>query len=160
MEEKGKEGSSEGLEESLKGYKEKIPLTSKGILTWEKDLVFTARIRGYSFEYDPTAREGCVPTDTLLMSLPGCLAIDVVSFLQKMRAEIKSFEIETTGDRNPTPPQYFRAINMVIRISGKNITPKKMDRAISLSQEKYCSVHHTLRKDMPVTVSYVIKEEA
>ncbi len=160
MEEKEIEGSTEGIEKSLTGYKENIPLVSRGILTWEKDLVFTVRIRGYSFEYDPTAQEGCVPTDTLLMSLPGCLAIDVVSFLQKMRAEIKSFEIETTGDRNPTPPQYFKAINMIIRISGKNITPKKMDRVISLSQEKYCSVHHTLRKDMPIKVSYIIKEDA
>lgn len=160
MEEKEVESPISGLEESLKGYKEKIPLVSRGFLTWEKDLVFTARMPGCLFDYDPTRKEGCVPTDTLLMSLPGCLAIDVVSFLKKMRAEIKSFEIETTGDRNPTPPQYFKAINMIIRISGKNITPKKMDRVISLSQEKYCSVHHTLRKDMPIKVSYIIKEDA
>jgi putative redox protein len=158
MEEKKIEVSSEGIEKSLKGYKENIPLVSRGILTWEKDLVFTARIRGYSFEYDPTAQEGCVPTDTLLMSLPGCLAIDVLSFLQKMRVEIKSFDIETTGDRNPTPPQYFKAINMTIRISGNGITPKKLDRVISLSQEKYCSVYHSLRKDIDVKVSYVIEE--
>ena len=92
------------------------------------------------------------------MSLPGCLAIDVMSFLQKMRVEIKSFEIETTGERNPTPPQYYKSINMIIRISGKSITPKKIDRVISLSQEKYCSVYHSLRKDIDVKVSYVIEE--
>ncbi|MEW6001554.1 MAG: OsmC family protein [Nitrospirota bacterium] len=158
MEEKKIESSVEGLEESLKGYKEKVPIISKGFLTWEKDLVFTARIRGYAFDYDPTAKEGCVPTDTLLMSVPGCLAIDVVSFLRKMRAEIKSFEIETIGERNPTPPQYFKAINMIIRISGENITPKKLDRAISLSQEKYCSVYHSIRKDIDVKISYIIGE--
>lgn len=59
MEEKEVESPISGLEESLKGYKEKIPLVSRGILTWEKDLVFTARIRGYSFEYDPSSRGMC-----------------------------------------------------------------------------------------------------
>lgn len=145
-----------GLEESIKGWKEKIPLVSKGFLTWEKDLVFTARIRGYQFEFDTKAQEGCFPTDTLLMSIAGCLAIDVVTFLQKMKAEIKSFEIETSGERNPTPPQYFKSVSMIIRISGENITSEKLDRAISLSQEKYCSVYHSLRKDMNVKVSYAI----
>ncbi|MCK5511198.1 MAG: OsmC family protein [Thermodesulfovibrionia bacterium] len=149
-----------GLKESLKGWKEKVPFESKGFLTWEKDLVFTARIRGYQFEYDPKAMEGCWPTDTLLMSLAGCLGIDVVMFLQKMKAEIKEFEIETSGERNPAPPQYYKSIKMVIHISGKGITPKKLDRAIALSQEKYCSVYHSLRKDIEVTVSYEIKEDA
>lgn len=158
MEEKGREGSSEGLEESLMGYKEKIPLTSKGFLTWEKDQVFTARIRGYQFEFDTRAKEGCFPTDTLLMSIAGCLAIDVVSFLQKMKAEIKRFEIEITGERNPTPPQYFKSVDMIIHIAGKGITQKKLDRCISLSQEKYCSVYHTLRKDLDVKIRYVIDE--
>jgi putative redox protein len=148
-----------GLKESLKEWKEKVPVESKGFLTWEKDLVFTARIRGYAFEYDPKAMEGCWPTDTLLMSVAGCLAIDVVMFLQKMRAEIGEFEVETSGERNPAPPQYYKSINMTIHISGKGITPKKLDRAISLSQEKYCSVYHSLRKDMDIKVSYVIKEE-
>jgi putative redox protein len=149
-----------GLKESLKGWKEKVPLESKGFLSWEKDLVFTARIRGYQFEYDPKAMEGCWPTDTLLMSLAGCLGIDVVMFLQKMKAEIKEFEIETSGERNPIPPQYYKSVKMVIHISGKGITPKKLDRAIALSQEKYCSVYHSLRKDIEVTVSYEIKEDA
>ncbi len=157
MEEKKTEGSKD-LQDSLKGYKEKIPIINKGFITWERDQVFTARIRGYQFEYDTKAVEGCFPTDTLLMSLPGCLGIDIVSFLQKMRVEIKSFEIETTGERNPVPPQYYKSINMVIRISGNGITPKKLDRVIALSQEKYCSVYHSLRKDIDVKVSYVIEE--
>ena len=149
---------TENLENSLEGWKKNTPLESKGFLTWENDLVFTARIRGYQFEYDANAAEGCFPTDTLLMSVAGCLGIDVVMFLQKMRAEIREFEIETTGQRNPTPPQYFKSIEIIIHISGKGITSKKLDRAISLSQEKYCSVYHSLRKDMDVKVRYIINE--
>ncbi|MEE9524936.1 MAG: OsmC family protein [Thermodesulfovibrionales bacterium] len=153
------ERETSGLEDSLTGWKKKVPVTTKGFLSWENDLVFTARIRGYQFEFDPKAVEGCWPTDTLLMSVAGCLGIDVVMFLQKMRVEINDFEIETTGSRNPTPPQYYKSIEMVIHISGKGVTPKKLDRAISLSQEKYCSVYHSLRKDLSVKVSYIIKED-
>jgi putative redox protein len=156
MDEKDIEGLGES---SLKGYKEKV-FPSKGFLTWEKDLVFTARISGCLFDYDPKRQEGCFPTDTLIMSLAGCLAIDIVSFLQKMRAEIKSFEMEVSGERNPTPPQYYKSIDIAFHISGKNITQKKLDRTISLSQEKYCSVYHTLRKDTKVKVSYTIDESA
>jgi putative redox protein len=147
----------EGLDESLKGYKEKIPLVSRAFLTWEKDTVFTGRMPGCLIDYDPTRKEGCVPTDTLLVSIAGCLAIDVVTFLRKMKAEITSFEIEISGQRNPTPPQYFKSVEMIIHISGKEITPKKLNRAISLSQEKYCSVYHTLRKDIPIKVNYTIE---
>lgn len=151
------EKETEGLDESLKGYKEKIPFVSRAFLTWEKDMVFTGRMPGCLVDYDPTRKEGCVPTDTLLVSIAGCLAIDVVTFLRKMKGEITSFEIEISGERNPTPPQYFKSVEMIIHIAGKEITPRKLDRAISLSQEKYCSVSHTLRKDTPVKVSYIIE---
>jgi len=93
------------------------------------------------------------------MSVAGCLAIDVVSFLRKMRAEITSFKIDYSGERNLTPPQYYKTMELVINISGKNITPKKMDRVIALSQEKYCSVYHSLRKDIKVDVKYNITNE-
>lgn len=144
----------------LKGYKETIPPVNKGTLTLDRDLIFVARTqRGYEFEYDPNFEWGCSPTETLLMSLAGCLAIDVVSFLRKMRAEITNFKINASGERNPIPPQYYKSIVMVIDISGKGITLKKMDKAIALSQEKYCSVYHSLKRDIKVDVKYNITNE-
>jgi putative redox protein len=143
----------------LSGYKEKIPPVNKGTLTWEKELIFHGRTqRGEEVDYDAAFQWGCSPTETLLMSVAGCLAIDVVSFLQKMRAEITSFKIDYSGERNLAPPQYYKSMEMVINISGKGITPKKIDRAISLSQEKYCSVYHSLRKDIKVDVKYNITD--
>ena len=144
----------------LAGYKEKIPSVNKGALTWEKELIFHGRTqRGEEVDYDATFQWGCSPTETLLMSVAGCLAIDVVSFLQKMRAEITSFKIDYSGERNLTPPQYYKSMELIINISGKGITPKKMDRVIALSQEKYCSVYHSLRKDIRVDVKYNITDE-
>ena len=148
----------ESLEESLEGYKGKIMPVNKGSLAWDKDLIFVARTqRGYEIEFDAQAQWGCIPTESLLLSVAGCMAIDAVSFLQKMKCVISKFKIDIQGERNPTPPQYYKKIEMVIHISGENITPKKMERVIALSQEKYCSVYHSLRKDLEVKVGYVIE---
>src|SRR3989339_850575 len=135
----------------LKGYKEKVLTEMKGTVTLDKDLVFVARTqKRYEIDFDAKLEWGCAPTESLLLSAAGCMAIDVVSFLRKMKAEISEFKIDVSGQRNPTPPQYFTAIEMMIHISGKDITPKRIERAIALSQEKYCSVYHSLRKDIKV----------
>jgi uncharacterized OsmC-like protein len=148
-----------GIEMTLEGYKEKIPSLNKVSLVLDKDLIFAARTpRGYEFDFDPQLEWGCMPTESLLAAVAGCLAIDVVSFVRKMRCEIEEFKMEVNGDRNPTPPQYFKVIDIMINIRGKGIDKRKMDRAISLSQEKYCSVYHSLREDMKVSVNYTIEE--
>ena len=154
------EDTGQSLDDSLAGYKEKILPANKGSLEWDKDLIFNARTQmGYEVEFDARMQWGCAPTETLLMSLAGCMAIDVFSFLQKMRVEISSFKIDFSGKRNLDPPQYYKSIDMAINIAGKGATPKKLDRAISLSQDKYCSVYHSLRSDIVVKVSYNIKPE-
>lgn len=150
----------EKLVESLKGYKEKVPIIETATLEWDKELIFIGRTqRGYEIEFDANLQWGCKPTDALVLGLAGCTAIDVLVFLQKMHVEISSFRIDVKAERNPTPPQYYKMIAMTINITGKNIDAKKVERAISLSHEKYCSVYHSLRKDMEVKIDYVIKEE-
>lgn len=151
------DNSAEKLEESLEGYKEKILEVNKGFLEWDKDLVFNVRTQmGYEIEYDANLQWGCSPTETLLTSVAGCMAIDVFYFLKKMRADIKSFKIDFTGVRKADPPQYYKSIDLLIKIEGEGITPKKMDKAISLSHDKYCSVYNALRKDIEVTTRYTI----
>jgi putative redox protein len=153
------ENKKESLEESLKGYKEKIAPVVKATLSWDRDLIFTGRTNeGYEIEFDAHVQWGCKPTDALLLSLAGCMGIDVVMFLQKMKAEIANFKIDIIGERNPTPPQYFKAVEMILNIAGKNLDPKKVERAITLSREKYCSVYNSLRNDMDVKVKYILEE--
>jgi len=153
------EKHEEKLEESLEGYKTKILEVNKGFLEWDKDLIFRVRTQmGYEIEYDANLQWGCSPTETLLTSVAGCMAIDVFYFLKKMKADIRDFRINFTGIRRPDPPQYYKTIELAINVSGTGITPKKIERAISLSQNKYCSVYNALRKDIEFKVSYNIKE--
>lgn len=147
------------LKESLKDYKQNVSIENKATLTWDKDLIFVGRTqRGYEIDFDAKVEWGCMPTESLILSLAGCLGIDCLMFLKKMRVGIESFKVDITGERNPTPPQYYKAIHMHISVSGSGITAKRMDRVISLSQDKYCSVYHSLRPDMKVTVDYSIED--
>lgn len=146
------------LHQSLDSYKSKISQVNKATLTWDRDLVFIGRTnRGYEVEYDAQQQWGCSPTETLLLSLAGCMGIDMVSFLKKMKVEIVSYKMDVIGERNPTPPQYYTSIEMIIQVTGSGLTEKKIERAISLSQEKYCSVYHSLRKDLKVKVDYTFE---
>lgn len=148
---------AESLEKSLADYKSNVDSDIRLNLELEKDLIFAARTsRGYVLDFDAKVEWGCMPTESLLASVAGCLAIDVVSFVRKMRGEIEDFKMAVTGMRNTTPPQYFTGMDLHITIKGKDIDERKMDRAISLSKEKYCSVYHTLRKDLEHNVTYEI----
>lgn len=147
------------LDEDLKGYKEKITPTTKAFLAWNSDLYFTGTtLQGYEIEFDANAQMGCKPTEALLLSLAGCMAIDIVNILQKMRMRLEGFRMELKGERNPDPPQFFRSIEFVMHIAGKGLEPRKVDRAVSLSRDKYCSVYNSLRKDLEFKVSYVLAE--
>jgi putative redox protein len=145
-------------EPDLKGYKEEILPVNKARLRLERDLYFKGSTqRGYEVEFDVKYEEGCSPTETLLLSLAGCISIDVVHILRKMRCEVSRYEVEAQGVRNSNPPQYYRSFDIMIHISGNGITPKKLDRAIDLSLSTYCSVYHSLRKDIQVNVTYRIE---
>lgn len=147
------------LREELQGYKAKITPTTKATLTWNRDLVFTGTTpQGYDIEFDAEAQWGCKPTESLLLSLGGCMAIDIVSILKKMRMEIHRFRIDLTGERNPEPPQYFKVVEMVLHLAGKNLDPRRIDRAIALSRQTYCSVYNSLRPDLDLKISYALEE--
>jgi putative redox protein len=146
------------VQPDLEGYKEQILPVNKARLRLERDLYFIGSTqRGYEVEFDVRYEEGCSPTETLLLSVAGCISIDLVHILRKMRCEVARYEVEAEGARNLTPPQYYKSFDIMIHISGKGITPKKLDRAIDLSLTKYCSVYHSLRKDIQINVKYAIE---
>lgn len=113
---------------------------------------------GPTIVVDGDQQEGAAPMQLLLASLAGCMAIDVRSILEKSRVRLESMEIEATGIRASEAPRRYHTIELVYRLSGP--TPEdqpKLDRAIELSRDKYCSVLHTLDPslDMDIRVERV-----
>jgi putative redox protein len=145
--------------ESLAGYKEKIDPVTKATLRWDRELIFTGSTgAGYDIEFDANAQWGCKPTEALLLSLAGCMGIDIVMILKKMRVQLASLKMDLVGERNPSPPQYYKSIEIVLHLGGKNLDASKIDRAISLSKTTYCSVYNSLRRDMALRVRYELEE--
>jgi len=154
------EESKDGLKESLVGYKQNVNPVVKTTLVWQRDLVFTGSTpQGYEIEFDANAQWGCKPTESLLLSLAGCLGIDILTILTKMRMKIASFRLEVVGERNPKPPQYYKAIEMIMHIAGKNLDQAKVERAVMLSRTTYCSVFNSLRPDLTLNVRYVLEDK-
>jgi len=99
---------------------------------------------------------GSKPMELLLMSLGGCTGMDVVSILQKMRVDLDDFEIRVEADQAEEHPKVFTRIHLEYRFFGKKVDQEKVEKAIELSQERYCSVSAMLRKTAEIHHSYRI----
>jgi putative redox protein len=122
----------------------------RATLEWTSELRFEARAGHQVTPLDSAGVDGTTPPVLLLEALAGCMAIDVVDILQKGRQNLRSVDIEIVGDRMPDPPRFFTDIHLRFRISGE-VADAKAQRAVELSMETYCSVFHTLRKDIAFT---------
>ncbi|NTX00014.1 MAG: OsmC family protein [Geobacteraceae bacterium] len=123
---------------------------------WKGEMAFEALIDGHSVMMDATpaaggTNQGPTPKPLLMASLGGCTGMDVISLARKMRQEVESLEIKLQGTITEEHPMHYTAIHMVYIFKGKDLDPEKLQKAIDLSQEKYCGVNATLRRGMPVT---------
>ena len=93
---------------------------------------------------DREAKAGPSPMEGLLASLAGCMAIDIVVILERMRALPERLTGSVAGERAEEPPRRFTRIRLEFTASGGAVSSARMERAVRLSFEKYCSVLHTL----------------
>ncbi|MEQ4512797.1 MAG: OsmC family protein [Dickeya sp.] len=96
------------------------------------------------------------PMEMVLMAAGGCSAIDVVSILQKGRHDVVDCEVRLTSERREEAPRLFTAINLHFIVTGKDLGDKAVERAVSLSAEKYCSVALMLGKAVNITHSHEV----
>ena len=123
----------------------------EGILRWTGEgLAFTGRVgSGPTVTVDGDGKAGPSSMDSLLLGLMGCMSIDVLTILQKGRVEVTSLETRVEAERAPEPPKYFTRVRLTFSLEGPSPEERgKVDRAIELSREKYCSVFHSLRPDL------------
>ena len=100
---------------------------------------------------------GVRPGELSLIALGGCTAIDVVSLLNKMRIPFDDIEVIVKGEAAPEHPKYWTHIEMKYIVKGKDLPEEKVKKAIELSQEKYCSVGESLRRNVVVEHTYEIQ---
>lgn len=95
---------------------------------------------GYTFDVSGGAEKtGGGPMELLLAGVTGCTAIDVVLILQKQRQKVTDLEVEATGVRAAENPKVYTEVELVYIVRGEDVDPQAVERAIALSEEKYCS---------------------
>lgn len=98
------------------------------------------------------------PMETVLVGTGGCTAFDVVHILKKARQAISGCEVELDAARAETDPKVFTRIHFHFIVSGKDLKPEQVERAIKLSAEKYCSASIMLGKTAAITHDFEIRE--
>ncbi len=135
----------------------KAPTTLE--LVWRHDLVFEGRSAAATMTLDSDGDAGPSPMQTLAFALAGCMGMDVVHIIRRGRFELRGLSVSLTGQRAQENPHRFLSFELVFHVNGA-VPADQVQRAIDLSHEKYCSVWHSLRQDMPLTTRFEISVPA
>ena len=104
------------------------------------------------------AKLAASPMELMLMGAGGCTAFDVVDILEKGRQAIEGCDVKLEAERAETEPKVFTRIHIHFIVSGRGLDPAKVERAISLSADKYCSATTMLAKTADITHDFEIVE--
>lgn len=120
-------------------------------IEWEGEHQFVGgRDGGPTLHIDGSAPVGPSPVDAMLLAIGTCAGYDVVDILAKQRTPLASMDIDVLGERVDTIPRRLKRVLLTFRLTGEGIKQAQAERAVALSIEKYCSVRHSLREDIPV----------
>lgn len=132
-------------------------------LTGKRQLVGTDGV-GHSIVMDAKEQyggegTGIRPVELILHGLAGCTAMDVISILEKKRQDVRGIEIAVTAEqRTEEYPKIYTNIHLEYIVTGFDVEPEAVRRAIELSEEKYCSVKGMLRDEIVVETSFRVEE--
>ncbi len=124
-------------------------------LTWDRDQRFSGSSGSVSMALDGRAADAPSPMQAVAFGLAGCMAIDVVEILTKGRHPLQALDVTLVGERASQPPRRFTRMTLHYLIRG-DVPEAAVGRAIQLSQDKYCSVWHSLRQDITLTVTHAV----
>jgi putative redox protein len=125
---------------------------------WVEGDVFVLRDRaGYSVVM--TQPQGVNGADLLPLSLIGCLAWDVMGIVRKQRQPVERLAVTAESERDAAPPWRFRSILIRYHFTGQGLRTERLQRAVALSENKYCSIYATLRDAVALRSEIEISED-
>lgn len=124
-------------------------------LAWQGGARFDGHAGDVPVVVDGARQAGPSPPQALVMGLAGCMGIDVVDILQKGRFAIDGLRLRLEGDRRAEVPRRFTQIRLHFTVTG-DVPEDRVERAIALSRERYCTVWHSLRQDIELWTSFEI----
>lgn len=133
-------------------------------IVWKGGMAFTGTAdSGYLIPLDGKQEVGghdlgFQPLQLFAIGLVGCTGMDVISILQKKRQEVTSFEVSAEITRADEHPKVFTKIILEYKIAGKNLDKEAVERAVELSETKYCPAQAMLEKTAEITHKIIIQE--
>ena len=123
---------------------------------WQGNMKFDAVVSGHHVIMDALPvgggnNEGARPKELMLSALAGCTGMDVISILKKMRIEPEYFNVKVEAEMTEEHPKHYTAMHITYEFKGENLEIEKLQKAIDLSQERYCGVSFVYRKAMEIT---------
>jgi putative redox protein len=124
--------------------------------TWKEDMMFESNVGGHKIIFDADEsvggkNQGARPKQVTLATLAGCTGMDVISILRKMKVEPSYFNMVVEGEPREEHPKIYEKIHITFEFKGYELPMDKLEKAITLSQEKYCSVTAMLNKSSEIT---------
>ena len=132
---------------------------------WNGDMAFTGvNDEGFLLPMDSKKAAGghdmgFRPLQLMAIGLAGCTGMDVISILKKKRQEVTQFEVNAEVERASEHPKVFTKIVLAYKVTGKNIDPQALERAVELSETKYCGAQAMLRQTAEITHTITIVQE-
>ncbi len=129
-------------------------------VTWMEDLAFEGEVNGHKIVLDAEERvggkdRGPRPKPLMLTSLLGCTGMDVISILKKMRVDVKDFKVHADAELTEEHPKHYKKIHLIYEFTGKDLPMDKLEKAVNLSQDRYCGVSYVYKQVIDMT--YEIK---
>jgi len=128
-----------------------------------ENMAFEGDIDGHKITIDADTKvggenRGPKPKPLMLLSLAGCTAMDVISILRKMRVELDDFDVEVQADSTDEHPKHYHKMHVIYHFTGKDLPQEKLEKAVSLSEERYCGVSAIYKKAVEMTSEIQVHE--
>jgi len=123
---------------------------------WIDGLAFESTINGHKLIIDAVPEvggknRGPRPKPLMLAALGGCTAMDVISILKKMRVDVKDLNVIVEGELTEKHPKHFYKMHVIYEVTGKDLPLDKIEKAVNLSEERYCGVSVVYKKAIEIT---------
>jgi putative redox protein len=137
-------------------------MKTKVEVTWTKDMVFEALVNDHIILLDAEEsvgghEHGPRPKPLMLVALGGCTGMDVISILKKMKVQPTFFSVHVEGELTEEHPKVYHTITIIYTFRGKDLELEKLEKAVLLSQEKYCGVTAMLEKASKIHHKIIIE---
>lgn len=124
--------------------------------TWIGKMAFEGIVSGHKITIDAEPHAGgenlgARPKTLMLLALGGCTGMDVISILRKMRVEVEKFNVIVEGELTEEYPKHYHKMHVIYEFTGKDLPMDKLEKAVKLSEEKYCGVSAVYKKAVTVT---------